>query len=158
MLNPSDDNVIIPVAKTEKRVEQQEEKYELLMDYPDPFNTSSSRTKSYYQSYQPAYDVTDNNNTSNRNTNKTEIKRNHTITKTQSTNNDINEKIDIQYIGMVNNTNPYTKTAYIQYNDEYFLCQPGDSIQSLIIQSFTKDKLTIDRNDSIIYFDKIGND
>ncbi len=156
MLNPSDDYVFTPIVKTEKRIEKKEEKFELLMNYSDPFNSSTTVKNSYYQSYQPVVSNNTSNSSSKQDNLKTTTKSNNKTSKNQSKKNEQNSNINIQYIGMVNNSNPQTKTAYIQLNNKYYLCQPGDSIQSLIIQSFTKDKLTINRNDSIIYFDKIS--
>lgn len=155
MLNPSDDYVFTPITKTKKRIEKKEEKFDLLMNYPDPFNSSAKVKNTYYQSYQPVSNNTSNNSSKQGNL-KTTTRSNNKTSKNQPKKNEQSSNINIQYIGMVNNSNPKTKTAYIQLNGEYYLCQPGDSIQSFTIQSFTQDKLTINRNDSIIYFDKIS--
>ena len=160
-LRPSDSEIILPQKQAVKSKQKKQDSFTLLLNYPDPFanqrTTYSSRVQSPYESENISYYEEQHNTVPNQRMN-TRNKQGNNSTPAAGQKNSQKEEFRVLYFGMVNNSSPDCRTAYILYDGSYFLCRPGDSINQMVIKSFNPDELTFYTQDSTYRIKKTDNE
>ena len=131
--------------------------FSLLLDYRNPFKHNKKQNFSGQSNYNRYYNNEDEDNIQQtKNGNRQIRKSTNTNTKHNITTHN-QKQIKIQYLGLVNSKNNLSKTAYLSFDNQYFICNQGDSIENIKVISFSKNVLTVSINDSTINIQKDDN-